>query len=420
MTRRMSWGSGGPVRGGGGGELPLKTWIAAGVMVGLSIAIVGFGVFMVVSLTKPTKPDEPIERPLQVDSSEKAEPEVARLSRPRVEIPRGPTAVPKKKDMIVKPEPTAIPKPVVVIAPLEEKAYEADLTARLAPPASIRPPVVPDRPITVVRRLLQSGNEPQTPSLAFAFGKSNDLVEIADSGPFFEDDCQVAGKARLIRARSGFRPMIKIEAAANEIVKDQAAKFILGEGKVESLVLEGLDIAVDVRDLPGHQLALFLLRGGDLTLRNCSLTILNASDPGRTNPFAVFRVEEGPRPNRITLDRTTIRGPVRTLVDLVSARAELVFDRSVVQGDASPLISLAAADKPGRSIYFHRSLVMNRGQILELSGRSPALLVRSLGTTFARLEAASASGPGAGSGFLAVSLGVDGRAGLGARLVGRR
>ncbi len=83
------YGSEGAVRRSPGPELSLKTWIAAGVMVGLSIAIVGFGVSMLISLTKPEKPSERAERP--IEEATNAEPDTPTpVYTP--DRPRGPVA----------------------------------------------------------------------------------------------------------------------------------------------------------------------------------------------------------------------------------------------------------------------------------------------------------------------------------------
>src|SRR6185312_15140194 len=56
-----------------------------------------------------------------------------------------------------------------------------------------------------------------------------------------------------------------------------------------------------------------------------------------------------------------------------------------------PLISLEPVEKPIRSIFFHRSLIATRGPVLEFPGRSQPLVVRSLGSTFAKVEGGPAS-----------------------------
>ena len=375
------YGSSGPPRRSGD-ELPLKTWIAAGLLVGLSIAIVGFGVSMVVSMTKPPPPE--VTQPTE-PTPESQPSYVATPSYPNNRT-KGPIAPTKKADTSTKAQE---PPPVVVVAPEPppvEMAYPSEWESRLFPPPAVKEPALPDHPKILVRRVAEAGDEPQTSSLAYALGRAGDMVEIADTGPFFEDDCQVAGKSRLIRARAGIRPIIKIELTGNEIVKDQAAKFVLGGTKVDQLVLEGLDISVDVRDLPDRQNALFLCQGASLTIRDCSVTILNANDPTRGNRFSIFRVEEGAKPNRIVLERSTIRGPVRTLFDVAAARAKVVLDRSLVVGDSGPLISLEPAEKADRMIVFNRSLVVTKGPMLELNGRSSPPAIRALGSTFAKLE----------------------------------
>ncbi len=386
------YGSAGAARRAPGAELPLKTWISAGVMVGLSIALVGFATKMLLSFSKPEKPPEPIEKPVEEVSNEFS---YTPTPTPRPNGPRGPLAI-NKKGAEKKADPTPAPVVAAVAAPAEETAYPADWESKLAPPTSSRP-VTPADPKArvVVRRVSVAGNEIQFPSLAAAFSRSNDLVEIADVGPFFEDDCQVAGKSRLIRARGGVRPMIKVAFTENPIIKEQAAKFILGEKRVDHLVFEGIDFAVDVRDLPDHQSTLFLCQGVDLTLRDCSLTILNANDQARTNRFSIFRVEEGTKPNRINLERTVIRGPVGTLVDLAAARAEVVFSRSIILGDYSPLIRAEGVEKPVRSFHFYRSFLVTRGHLLEFAGRPSPLVVRSLGTIFARIDGGE-NGPAPG------------------------
>jgi len=376
------YGSPGPVRRSAGSEISLKTWIGAAVLVGLSIAILGFGTSMIVSLMKPEPPVEPIK-----DRTEEVANESTSSPVPIFRSPRGPIA-PKKNPVDKKAETPPPPVVASVAAPVEEATYPAEWESRLAPGASVKPaPLVDPKAKTVVRRVTQSGDEPQVSTIAGAFSKANDLVEIADVGPFFEDDCQVAGKSRLIRARSGIRPMIKVEFAENEVVKEQAAKFILGGSRVDHLVFEGIDFAVDVRDLPVHQSTLFLCQGADLTFRDCSITVLNANDSTRTSRFSIFRVEEGTKPNRIVLERTLIRGPVGTLVDIAAARAEVVLSRSLILGDTSPLFDAQTVEKPTRSFHFYRSFLVTRGHVLEFANRANPLTVRSIGTTFARVEA---------------------------------
>jgi serine/threonine protein kinase len=369
-----------------GAELPLKTWIAAGVMVGLVIAVFAFGVSMLISYSKSSSTE--VASPIEPGDSPDA-------------LPRGPVSPPSREiataPVRLAPGPSGV-KPVLPAAPvappvatagsaLVEVDYPKEWEGRLGSPSAPTVPADSDR-VRVVRRVAEAGDDPQTSSLSAAFNRPEVGVEIADNGPFFEDDCQVAGKSRWIRARPGFRPMVKIEATSRQVVRDQEAKFVLGGTKVEKLVLEGIDLVVDVRELPDHQTTLFLCRGADLTLRDCTLTVLNAAER-RFGRFSIFRVEEAARPSRIVLERSTLRGPIRTLVDLSAARAELVLDRSLVVGEAVPLLAVEPADVSNRSLFFRRSVVASRGALLEFTPRGSPLTVRALGSTFARID-----GPG--------------------------
>jgi hypothetical protein len=329
-------GSEGPLRKGVGEELSLKTWIAAGVLIGLSLAIVFFGAMMLIGMTRPPKPPEVAERPPEETSvPEPVAPAVPRPKDPnRSSSPLTAKSKTTKQESVGSAPSTEVVK---VTSPPVERAFSTEWETRLFPDRATHVSPIVSRSRILVRRVLEPGEDLQTSSLSAALSRADDLVEIADTGPFFEDNFQISGRTKVVRGREGIRPMIRIDFASNEIVKEQVAKFVLGgTTKTEQLVLEGLDIAVDIRDLPDQQTALFLCQGAELVLRDCTLTVINANDPGRVRRFSIFRVEEGVKPNQIVLERTVIRGPVRTLFDVVAARASIVLDRSVVVGDAGP------------------------------------------------------------------------------------
>ena len=77
-------------------------------------------------------------------------------------------------------------------------------------------------------------------------------VEMADEGPFFNDDFRVAGETRLIRARPGYRPIVRVERSSLEAVRKQPAVFVLDR---KNLILDGIDLVVDVRDVSPEQTA---------------------------------------------------------------------------------------------------------------------------------------------------------------------
>jgi len=369
-----------------GDELPLQTWITAGIMVGLLLAIVGFGVrfalsFMNDSETKPVVASEsqPATEVNEVAGSSESGTYPARIN---PVVPTGPSRKPAE---LVRPVAPSTPQPPPVSPSLREVAFSEQLMTRLGFAGEKTASAVSTGGKVTVRRLAEPGDPTQTASISNAFGRPTDEVEISDLGPFHEDDFQLAGKSRVVRGKGGLRPIIKVEATRQALIREQEAKFLLGLNGIEQLTLEGLDLVVDVRDLPLTQSTLFLCRGVDLTLRDCSITIVNAED--RRNGFAVFRLAGGPRPNRLRLERTLIRGPIQTLAHLAAGQAAVTLDRSVIAGANGPLIQFDPAERVERSLQLLRSLLVTRGPAVAWTGKPSSTVVRALGTTFAHIEA---------------------------------
>ena len=161
-----------------------------------------------------------------------------------------------------------------------------------------------DGPFVVVRRIADSSDPTIVSSLHRALdGHIGGTVELADEGPLSVEDFRIAGETRLIRARTGVRPIVRIDGTGQEAVRNQAAVIVL---KGKNVTLDGIDLIVDVRDLSRTQTALFLCAGSNLTVRNCSITILNQT---AGTPFSIVRTETaGPRPTHVRFERCLIRG----------------------------------------------------------------------------------------------------------------
>jgi serine/threonine protein kinase len=95
-------GSATGVRRSSGPELSLKTWIAAGIMVGLAIAIVGFGASMVISMAKP-RPPEVVTKPEPEPVTEPT-PTVV-YTKPRTNTTGPVRPIPKPKEAVIPPTP---------------------------------------------------------------------------------------------------------------------------------------------------------------------------------------------------------------------------------------------------------------------------------------------------------------------------
>ena len=136
------------------------------------------------------------------------------IGHPAVRPPGHPVAV---KEMA--PPAVAAPawvEPVdTVAAPPRETGYPAAIEAASLPDWARRPiATAAEGPIVAVRRIPIASDTSDVATLREALDRNGGVIEISDDGPFFEDDLRIAGKARLIRARPGFRPMIVIGPSA--------------------------------------------------------------------------------------------------------------------------------------------------------------------------------------------------------------
>ena len=226
-------------------------------------------------------------------------------------------------------------------------AASTEAEARFLPDWARSP--VPDRidgPFVVVRRTFTSGDPFKLPALDLALDRHRGgTIELADEGPLYVDDLRVAGDSRLIRARPGYRPIVRVEGSSAEAVRTQRAVFVL-DGK--NLTLDGIDLVVDVNDLSPEQTALFSCSAASLTLRNCSITILNNR---RAASFAVVRTEPGlSRPTRIRFERTLVRGLFSSAFELAGG-TELALKHSVVLGGPGPLIRVTDGGTPAGTTF---------------------------------------------------------------------
>jgi serine/threonine-protein kinase len=251
---------------------------------------------------------------------------------------------------------------------------------------------IPDRidgPFAVVRRIVDPADAQSVPELHMALDRNlGGTVEIADEGPFHVDDFRVAGEARLIRARKDCRTIVWLHGGHIEAVRQQAAVVVLDR---KSLILDGIDLVVNVRDLGPRQAALFSCLGGNLTLRNCTITILN---PTR-QPFAFLHVQPtAAGPTRVRLERTLVRGWFSNGVEIEDASTDVVIDKSVIIGGAGPLIRVSQHVAPTQQRFFFLDTVLaGTGPVFDLAAVAPApqskpIIIRAYGSAFGRLHGA--------------------------------
>ena len=267
-------------------------------------------------------------------------------------------------------------------------AAYAEAEARFLPDWARSP--IPDRidgPFVVVRRTFTGGDSLKLPALDLALDRHRGgTIELADEGPLYVDDLRVGGDNRLIRARPGYRPIVRVEGSSAEAVRTQRAVFVL-DGK--NLTLDGIDLVLDVNELSPEQTALFSCTAANLTLRNCSITILNSR---RAAPFAVVRTGPGQSsPTRIRLERTLVRGLFSSAFELAGG-TELAMKQSVLLGSSGPSIRLTEGNAiEEHRLFFLESILVGPGPIIQRESRDDGpepkpLSIRASGTVFGRFH----------------------------------
>jgi eukaryotic-like serine/threonine-protein kinase len=249
-----------------------------------------------------------------------------------------------------------------------------------------------DGPLLTVQRIATSSEASVVPSLQRGLeGQSGGTVELADEGPHVAADFGFSGEARMIRARKGIRPIVRIDRATGDTARKQPAVFAVN-GK--RLTLDGIDLIVDARDLSRTQTALFLCSGGNLTLRNCSITILNHA---AGIPLSLIRTEADAtrRPSLIRLEGCLVRGGFTEGFRLGGGPCDVVLRDSTVAARGGPLVRYDGADAaPESRVFLVQSLVAGPGPIFEstataIAGTSKPGVIRAWGSVLGRLHGES-------------------------------
>ncbi len=321
------------------------------------------------------------------------EPTVSRVQRALAAVKRPPPFQPTRRTG-ARPQPTnAWEEPVDREGdPNRQVGFLSDLdrgSERL--PDWARTPI-PDRidgPFVVVRRIVEPGDAQAVPELQMALDRHlGGTVELADEGPFYEDDFRVAGETRLIRSRRDCRTIVWIQGGHIPAVRQQPAVVVLDR---KNLILDRIDLVVNVRDLGSIPTALFSCTGGNLTLRNCTITIKN---PTR-QPFAFLRVQPSAvRSTRIRLERTLVRGGFSSGIEIADASTDVVIDKSMILGGSVPLIRVSDHNVASEQRFFFMDTILaGSGPIIDraavaAAAQSKPIIIRAYGSAFGRLHGA--------------------------------
>jgi serine/threonine protein kinase len=273
-------------------------------------------------------------------------------------------------------------------------------------PASIHT----ETPFVVVRRVAEPGANPSlasvqksqadrggsvagvtavVPTLQRALDEfRGGTVELADQGPLAVEDLRVSGDSRLIRARPGFRPILRVDRSKLEASRQHTAVLNLEK---KNITLEGFDLILNVPDL-SYQTVLFACAGSNLTLRNCTITILNPAN----RPFTLIRdASLTSRPSRIRLERTVVQGQfgeVGPVIQISGGPGDLVLDQTVILYGTGPLVRISQSDAGSEHrLCFIESVIAGPGpivqQVADAAGlRSKPLVLRMFGSAVGRLQ----------------------------------
>ena len=252
---------------------------------------------------------------------------------------------------------------------------------------------VPDRSaptgkIVILQRLVDPRSPETKSTLKSAFEVVGaTAIEIRDNGPFFERDLRFVGDRRWLGASAGFRPMIVIEPSRGETAAAQDACFDLGE---KELVLEGVDLVIDLAKIARSTVAIFSVGGGSLTLRNCTLTLLNQSDQS----FSIVKTGRSTKASRCLLDLSIVRGSFTSFIEAGSGPVQTTISRSLIFNRTGCVVldTGQGSGPPDREFAIIRSILATGNSTFVRAGsviaaRSRKLLVlRALGSTFAHFQ----------------------------------
>ena len=141
-----------------------------------------------------------------------------------------------------------------------------------------------------------------------------------------------------------------------------------------------------MRELSRTQTALFLCTGANLTLRNCSITILNQA-AGMPLTLDTHRGRRAASPTHVRLEGCLIRGALaRTASGSSGGPCEVVLRDSVVVAGGGPLVRFDGADAASESrIFLVQSLVAGPGPIIESTAKTAGRLEQAPGDPRVRL-----------------------------------
>lgn len=197
----------------------------------------------------------------------------------------------------------------------------------------------------------RSGDGPHFDSLdeaIRAFAETGGTVRLTGSGPFFLRSVQLDLQERLVvKAANRQRPLVVLVPSQSEFAN------VLVDLVGGTFELAGVDVVL-FADLcqTSDRLVLIGMESGDLTLRDCSVT-LRGSRPGETTALlATGLLERADRKDgrsHILLDRVVVRGDGLGAIKIDQPATDLVANNCLFATGRAPVVSVADDSGPPRS-----------------------------------------------------------------------
>jgi serine/threonine-protein kinase len=320
----------------------------------------------------PTPPPGPTAGPPSSPGPDTKEPDEAKGS--GAESPAGPPEEPATTGPIAEP-PRATPR----LTEEERKKLERELFPEWPRVKIAGEPILVARAAQHERGGVFASLEAAC-QIARAGGSK---IQIEDNGPLLERSFLIQKATLDIRPRVNersqyqFRPIVAFDTPADRA----GARPYFIQVKNSTLYIEGVHFVVNADELAAvlgtRSFALFDVHGGDLSLKNCTFTIIGKradvtlvqfSGPGEPD---TTRVEE--RPARLELERCFARGEAITAVALANGFAEVrVMDCLFVGGQPGPVFDIRPPTdpvaRPQRTLELVRSTFVTRGDFLAMDG----------------------------------------------------
>jgi serine/threonine-protein kinase len=249
------------------------------------------------------------------------------------------------------------PPPAPIPAIPNDTLVRLDLREPIVPP----PSSTVGEPLRIARAVGPNARDAESSLERALEATRSSVIEITDVGPFYVEPSAL-GRVRLIRAASGFRPMVVFTRSSKK-TPPSAALTLSNRPPLE---IEGIDLVVDLAEIDDDQAALFECAAAGLTLRDCTVTVVGK----RERPWSLVRVIElagrtDSPASTLGFERTWIRGTMDSIVRCEAA-CDAAFDLCVATCRDGRAIETRTERE--FQLQIARSIIASKNEFLAIGG----------------------------------------------------